>query len=276
MMELPRSTYYYRPRNRQDKLKQDADLRDRIEQIVLEFPGYGYRRVTRQLQREGLRVNHKRVLRLMRQAGLLCRKKKRFVFTTDSKHSFRVYPNLVKDLLPTRTNQVWIADITYIRLLYEFVYLAAILDAFSRKVVGWALGHTLGSELTLAALKSALKTRKPPEGCIHHSDRGVQYACYEYVKALKKARFHLSMGRKGNPYDNARMESFFKTLKQEEVHIYEYRDFQEAKERIGYFLEIIYNQKRLHSALGYLPPAEFEALTANPRLCTYSQPIMSS
>ena len=263
MMELPRSTYYYRPRNRQEKLKQDADLQDRIEQIVLDFPGYGYRRVTRQLQREGLRVNHKRVLRLMRQAGLLCRKKKRFTVTTDSKHSFRVYPNLVKDLLLTGTNQVWIADITYIRLLFEFVYLAAILDAFSRRVVGWALGRTLGSELTLAALKSALNARKPPEGCIHHSDRGVQYACDEYVNTLKEAGFRLSMSRKGNPYDNARMESFFKSLKQEEVYIYEYRDFQEAKERIGYFLGVVYNQKRLHSALGYLPPAEYEALTTN-------------
>jgi transposase InsO family protein len=167
--------------------------------------------------------------------------------------------------LLTGINQVWIADITYIRLLFEFVYLAAILDAFSRKVVGWALGRTLGSELTLAALKSALNARKPPEGCIHHSDRGVQYACDEYVKALKEDHFRLSMGRKGNPYDNARMESFFKSLKQEEVYIYEYRDFQEAKERIGYFLEVVYNQKRLHSALGYLPPAEYEALTTKPK-----------
>jgi len=272
MMELPRSTYYYHPCNRQEKLKQDADLRDRIEQIVLEFSGYGYRRITRQLQREGFRVNHKRVLRIMREANLLCRKKKRFTVTTDSKHAFRVYPNLVKDLPLTGINQVWIADITYIRLLYEFVYLAAILDAFSRKVVGWALGRTLDSELTLTALKSALKARKPPGGCIHHSDRGVQYACYEYVKALKENHFHLSMGRKGNPYDNARIESFFKSLKQEEVYIYEYRDFQEAKERIGYFLDVVYNQKRLHSALGYLPPAEYEALTTNPKAMYLFQP----
>jgi len=272
MMELPRSTYYYQPCNRQEKLKQDADLRDRIERIILEFSGYGYRRITRQLQREGFRVNHKRVLRIMGEANLLCRKKKRFTVTTDSKHAFRVYPNLVKDLPLTGVNQVWIADITYIRLLYEFVYLAAILDAFSRKVVGWALGRTLDSELTLAALKSALKARKPPGGCIHHSDRGVQYACDEYVKALKENHFHLSMGRKGNPYDNAMMESFFKSLKLEEVYIYEYRDFQEAKERIGYFLEVVYNQKRLHSALGYLPPAEYEALTTNPKAMYLFQP----
>lgn len=265
MIDLPRSTYYYPPRNREEKLKQDADLRDRIEQIVLDFPGYGYRRVTRQLHREGIRVNHKRVLRIMRQEGLLCRKKRRFVVTTDSRHPFRIYPNLVKDILLTGINQVWIADITYIRLLYEFVYLAAILDAFSRKVVGWALGRTLSSELTLAALKSALSCRKPPAGCIHHSDRGVQYACDEYVKTLEEAGLRISMSLKGNPYDNAKMESFFKTLKQEEVYIYEYRTFQEAKERIAYFLEIVYNQKRLHSALGYLPPTEFEALTTNPK-----------
>lgn len=265
MIDLPRSTYYYPPRNREEKLKQDADLRDRIEQIVLDFPGYGYRRVTRQLHREGIRVNHKRVLRIMRQEGLLCRKKRRFVVTTDSRHPFRIYPNLVKDILLTGINQVWIADITYIRLLYEFVYLAAILDAFSRKVVGWALGRTLSSELTLAALKSALSCRKPPAGCIHHSDRGVQYACDEYVKTLEEAGLRISMSLKGNPYDNAKIESFFKTLKQEEVYIYEYRTFQEAKERIAYFLEIVYNQKRLHSALGYLPPTEFEALTTNPK-----------
>jgi putative transposase len=265
MIDLPRSTYYYPPRNREEKLKQDADLRDRIEQIVLDFPGYGYRRVTRQLHREGIRVNHKRVLRIMRQEGLLCRKKRRFAVTTDSRHSFRIYPNLVKDIRLTSVNQVWIADITYIRLLYEFVYLAAILDAFSRKVVGWALGRTLSSELTLAVLKSALSCRKPPAGCIHHSDRGVQYACDEYVKTLEEAGLRISMSLKGNPYDNAKMESFFKTLKQEEVYIYEYRTFQEAKERIAYFLEIAYNQKRLHSALGYLPPTEFEALTTNPK-----------
>lgn len=265
MIDLPRSTYYYPPRNREEKLKQDADLRDRIEQIVLDFPGYGYRRVTRQLHREGIRVNHKRVLRIMRQEGLLCRRKRRFMVTTDSRHPFRIYPNLVRNIQLTRINQVWIADITYIRLLYEFVYLAAILDAFSRKVVGWALGRTLSSELTLAALKSALSCRKPPAGCIHHSDRGVQYACDEYVKTLEEAGLRISMSLKGNPYDNAKIESFFKTLKQEEVYIYEYRTFQEAKERIAYFLEIVYNQKRLHSALGYLPPTEFEALTTNPK-----------
>jgi transposase InsO family protein len=264
MMELSKSTYYYRPRNLEEKLKQDADLRDKIETIVLEFSGYGYRRVTKALQRQGLQINHKRVLRIMRQEGLLCRQKRRFVVTTDSKHDFRVYPNLARDIELTGINQLWVADITYIRLVCEFVYLAAILDAFSRRVVGYALGRTLGSELTLAALKSALDSRKPPAGCIHHSDRGVQYACSEYVKTLEKAGLHPSMSRKGNPYDNATMESFFKTLKQEEVYISEYRDFQEVSMQMAYFLEIAYNQKRLHSAIGYLPPSEFEAIYDNP------------
>jgi len=274
MMELPRSTYYYRPRKRDEKLKEDTDLRDRIEQIVIEFPGYGYRRVTHELHRQGLRVNHKRILRLMRQQGLLCRKKRRFRVTTDSRHSFRIYPNLVKDFNLTGINQVWIADITYIRLRCEFVYLAAILDAFSRKVIGWALGRTLSSELTLAALKAALQVRKPLAGCIHHSDRGVQYACDEYIKVLKEAGFNLSMSRKGNPYDNAMMESFIKTLKQEEVYLYDYRDFQEVSSRMAYFLEVVYNQKRLHSALGYLPPAEYEALNTNPK-AMYLFPTLS-
>lgn len=261
MMELPRSTFYYRTSKRDKKLKQDADLRDRIETIVLDFPGYGYRRVTKALHRQGIRVNHKRVLCIMRLEGLLCRKKRRFLTTTDSRHSFTVYPNLLKDMKVVQTNQVWVSDITYIRLVYEFVYLAAILDVFSRKVVGWALGKSLTTDLTMAALKSALITRKPSTGCIHHSDRGVQYACIEYVKTLKDAHLRPSMSLKGNPYDNAIIERFFRTLKQEEVYLYEYRNFQEAKERIAYFLDTVYNKKRLHSALGYLPPTEFEALT---------------
>lgn len=261
MMELPRSTFYYRNSNQDKRLKQDADLRDSIEAIVLDFPGYGYRRVTHTLHRQGIRVNHKRVLRVMRHEGLLCRKKRRFLTTTDSRHSFPVYPNLLKDKKVTCINQVWIADITYIHLLYDFVYLAAILDAFSRKVIGWALGKTLTSELTLAALQSALITRNTPAGCIHHSDRGVQYACTDYIKILEDAHLRPSMSLKGNPYDNAMIERFFRTLKQEEVYLYEYNNFQEAKERIAYFLDIVYNEKRLHSALGYLPPTEFEALT---------------
>lgn len=265
MIELPRSTYYYKARSQEAKLEEDVELRDRIERIVLEFPGYGYRRVTHQLQRQGLQINHKRVLRLMRQAELLCRRRRRFVVTTDSQHGFHVYPNLSRRLELTGLNQLWLADITYIRLRQEFVYLAALLDACSRKVVGWALGKTLSTSLTLEALEQAIANRHPSAGCIHHSDRGVQYACDQYVKTLQRSGFQISMSLKGNPYDNAKMESFFKTLKQEEVYLNDYRNLQEAGDRISFFLETLYNQKRLHSALGYLPPAEFEALTTNPQ-----------
>jgi transposase InsO family protein len=264
MIELPRSTYYYKPCSHESKLEEDVKLRDRIERIVLEFPGYGYRRVTHQLQRQGLQINHKRVLRLMRQAELLCRRRRRFLATTDSQHGFHIYPNLSRGIKLTGLNQLWLADITYIRLRQEFVYLAALLDACSRKVVGWALGKTLSTSLTLEALEQAIATRHPSAGCIHHSDRGVQYACDQYVKILQQSGFQISMSLKGNPYDNAKMESFFKTLKQEEVYLNDYRNLHEAGDRISVFLETVYNQKRLHSALGYLPPAEFEALILSP------------
>ena len=258
-MGLARSSYYYQPQGLSaEKRKAEADLRDRIEEIALRFPRYGYRRMTRQLQLEGFPVNHKRVLRLMRASDLLVKCRRKWLSTTDSRHGFRVYPNLCREVTPTGLNQVWVADLTYVRLRWEFVYLAVILDAFSRRVVGWALSHTLESTLTVAALQAALADRRPPPGCLHHSDRGVQYACDQYVRLLTKAGMQISMSRRGNPYDNAQAESFFKTLKHEEVYLTQYRNFQQAAASIGDFIEQIYNRERLHSALGYLPPVEFE------------------
>lgn len=234
-------------------------LRDAIEEIVLEFPGYGYRRVTHALARDGWRVNHKRVLRVMRQESLLCQLQRQFVVTTDSQHRWRRYPNLIKDLVIDRLDHVWVSDITYIRLPTAFVYLAAILDALSRRCVGWALSRCIDTSLTLAALERALATRRPAPGLIHHSDQGVQYASGEYVNRLEDAGAVVSMAGRGNPYENAQAERFFRTLKSEEVYLKEYRTFEEAQENIGAFIDDVYNAKRLHSALGYRPPAEYEA-----------------
>lgn len=258
-MGLSRSTYYHRARQPSVEAKKaGADLRDRIEQVVVEYPRYGYRRVTHELKREGWKVNHKRVARIMRQESLQCQVKRRWVKTTDSDHSYRVYPNRLEGLEVARPNQVWVADITYIRILTGFLYLAVLLDLFSRKVIGWALSEHIDAELTLAALKRAVEEREPAEGCIHHSDRGVQYACHAYVEELKAAGMMISMAGKGNPYENAVAESFIKTLKYEEVYLWEYRTVEDVKERIPYFLQEVYNQKRLHSALGYVTPEEYE------------------
>ena len=258
-MGLARSTYYYRSRQKSIGAKKEAaDLRDRIERIVVEFARYGYRRVTHQLKREGWKVNHKRVARLMREQSLQCQIKRRWVKTTDSEHGYRVYPNLLKGLEVGGRNQVWVADITYIRILTGFLYLAVVLDLFSRKVIGWALSEQIDAELTLAGLRMALAERGAVKGCIHHSDRGVQYACHAYVEELEAAGMRISMARKGNPYDNAAAESFMKTLKCEEVYLWDYHSLEDVKHRIPYFLQQVYNQKRLHSALGYVTPEEFE------------------
>lgn len=236
----------------------EMEVRDEMQRVALEWPAYGYRRITRELHKRGFEVNHKRVLRMMREDNLLCVRRRAFVVTTDSRHGLPVYPNLAREMTPAAVNQLWVADITYIRLRAEFVYLAVILDAFSRRVIGWALGRALEAELAVTALRMALMERQPPPGLVHHSDRGVQYASAVYTEMLQQHGAAISMSRKGNPYDNAACESFMKTLKQEEVYRNEYRDFYDARASIGEFLEQVYNQKRLHSALGYLSPAQFE------------------
>jgi transposase InsO family protein len=236
----------------------DMDLRDAIQKIALEWPSYGRPRITKELRRRGWQVNPKRVYRLMREDNLLCVRKRKFVVTTDSNHTRRVYPNLARNMMLTGTDQLWRADITYIRLRDEFVFLAVILDAYSRRVIGWALDRTMEDELTLTALRMALSRRVVEAGLVHHSDRGSQYASDEYTDLLKANGIAISMSRKGNPWDNAACESFMKTLKYEEVLRNEYRDLADARASIREFLEKVYNQKRLHSALGYVPPAEFE------------------
>lgn len=258
---ISRATYYrFDPQTA--PAVRDVELRDAIQRIALKHPAYGRPRITAELKRQGWDVNHKRVGRILREDNLLCLRKRPFQATTDSRHAFPVHTNLVRNLAIEKPNQVWGADITYIRLADEFVYLAVVLDAYSRLVIGWSLERTLEARLAMGALRMALGKRPVPAGLIHHSDRGVQYACGAYTQLLRDNQIRISMSRKGNPYDNARAESFMKTLKHEQVYREEYRDLADARRRIGKFLECTYNRKRLHSALGYRPTAEFEALAA--------------
>lgn len=249
---------YYRFLLRPQHPEADMEIRSQIQNVALRWPAYGYRRVQAELERQGWRVNHKRVLRLMRVDNLLGLRRRKFILTTDSRHGLRIYPNLAKDMRLTGINQLWVADITYIRLAVEFVYLAVLLDAFSRSCVGWALQRSLEAALVLEALRMALRRRHPAPGLVHHSDRGVQYAARDYTQVLEQHGIRISMSRRGNVYDNSMAESFIKTLKYEEVYRTEYHHLEEAKASMQQFLEKIYNQKRLHSALGYRPPREFE------------------
>jgi len=246
-----------------------TELRHEIQQICLNSRCYGYRRVTAALRAQGRIVNRKRVLRLMRSDNLLCLRKRRFVCTTDSRHTYAVYPNLTRDWKPTAINQLWVSDLTYIRLRESLLYLAVILDAYSRRVIGWALGESLNTELTVEALQQALAERSISSSSVHHSDRGVQYCAKEYVDLLKTHGFQISMSRTGNPYDNAVAESFMRTLKCEEVYLTSYRDRDDALLRIEDFLNRIYNCERLHSTLGYLTPAAYEA-----KVCKQNREIL--
>lgn len=267
-MEMPKSTYYYRQHKTPEEQKYEENLTKRIEEIAEEFPGYGQRRIYKQLRREKewSSVNHKRVERIVREQNLQCKQPRAYRVTTNSNHKFLRYPNLIKDIVPVQINQIWVADITYIHLLRGFVFLAAVLDLFSRKVIGYALSLTLDASFVVEALKMAIKRRSPAPGCIHHSDHGVQYACKEYVDVLKEHGILSSMSKQGNPYENASAESFFKTFKYEEVYLNEYHTVDDVIERTPYFIEQVYNTKRLHSSIGYVPPDEFEALlnTAKP------------
>ena len=262
-MDISRSTYYYKPGG---KLSGVAELRDRIEKIAYKYPYYGYRRMTHALKRDGIKINHKKVLKIMKEMGIQCKKARKFAVTTNSSHKLRTYPNLAKKLVVDRTDKLWCADITYIRILTAFVYLAAIIDAFSRKIVGYAIGRTLAAELTLEALKRAIEGRNTTD-LIHHSDRGIQYASYDYVALLESNDIKISMSAKGNPYENAFIESFFKTLKAEEVYLWEYETYRDVIERIPYFIEDVYNRKRLHSSIGYMPPEEFEDIFIKNNSC---------
>jgi len=257
-LAMPRSTYYCTSKN--DKDQSDLVLKAAIESIVLEYARYGYRRVTKELHRKGQHVNSKRVRRIMKQSNLSYKGKKRYIITTDSDHGLPIFKNLVRDIVVTKLNQVWVADITYVLLPGGHVYLAVIIDLYSRKCIGWHLDKRIDSQLALKALEMAIENRRHLglSGLIHHSDQGVQYASYEYVDRLKAEGITPSMSRRGNPYDNAFAESFMKTLKSEEVYVKEYRTMEEAYANIKQFIEVVYNKKRLHSSIGYVPPDEFE------------------
>jgi len=266
LAQVSRASFYRSLAERRPS-EEEMEVRSAIQQIALAHRRrYGYRRVTAELRRRGMRVNRKRVARIMREDNLLAVQPRAFVVTTDADHDLEVYLNLAGRMKVTGINQLWVADITFIRLLAEFVYLAVILDAFSRKVVGWALDRRLAAQLPIAALKQAITQRQPPPGLVHHSDRGVQYASGDYVKMLREHQVIPSMSRPANPYDNASCESFLKTLKREEIYASQYRDLDQLRANIEAFIDRYYNRCRLHSALGYRSPEEFEQAVGSANL----------
>ena len=261
-MTLSTSTYYADPKQSRSKREElEADVRGKIEQIRCDMPAAGYRLLLPQLKKSGVTIGERRLRGILKKFRLQIRPKKRFVKTTDSNHAHEVHPNLIEEMTVTGPNQVWASDITYIRITNGFVYLAVILDLFSRKVIGWQVSKRIDGRLTLDALAMAIQRRKPARGVIHHSDRGVQYLCGEYTELLLKNGFYLSCSAKGNPYDNAWVESFMKTLKQNEIYMWEYETYLDVVERVPHFIEEVYNKKRPHSSLGYLSPEEFEKQT---------------
>lgn len=258
-MELAQSTYYADPKVAcKEQAEDEADLQSKIEQIRVTFPRAGYRMLLGHLKRSGVKVGERRLRRVLSKFKLHVKPKRQFVVTTDSNHNHEVPPNLIEELSIDGMNQVWTADITYIRINTGFIYLAIILDLYSRKIIGWSISKKIDGQLTIDALKMAIERRRPVRGVIHHSDRGVQYLCDAYTELLKANGFHLSCSRKGNPYDNAWTESFMKTLKYDEIYMHEYETMLDVMERLPYFLEEVYNKKRLHSSLSYVPPEEFE------------------
>lgn len=258
-MQLSSSSYYSDPKiSRSERESFEADVRGKIEQIRVDLPGSGYRVLLSALKSSGIKIGERKLRGILAKFELQIRPRKKFVRTTDSNHTHRVYPNLIEEMTVTGVNQVWASDITYIRIENGFVYLAVILDLFSRKVIGWQISKKIDGELVLDALKMAIMRRQPRRGVIHHSDRGVQYLCGDYVEELTKHGFHISCSAKGNPYDNAWVESFMKTLKVNEVYMWEYRTYLDVLDRVPRFIEEVYNRKRPHSSLGYLSPEEFE------------------